>query len=266
MYRASCRRFALTLLALCLCAPLLSGSSPPGGLPSSAGTHSQQRTVYLTFDDGPSDNTDAVLDILLEENIRATFFVVGQETEADISRYNRILEEGHALGLHSYSHQPTKVYASLEGFSRDFMRLDRWIAEMTGESIKICRMVGGSNSRDCSAYVREEILTYLYDNGYICYDWDIDSMDSLGYAVPASQIARNVISAAQKRPDQDLIVLLHDDALRKTLPQALPTIIRYFQEQDYSFATLPEDVESIKRILPKKHKGNIEPEAPLRMT
>lgn len=250
--RSSFVRFAAAMMVLCAVSIALP-TQETKNLPAAADAHSGgQHMVYLTFDDGPSQNTDAVLDILLEENIRATFFVTGVDTEEGIFRYNRILEEGHALGLHSYSHVPYKIYASRTNFSADFEKLNALIEKETGETIKICRMVGGSNTQDCPASRREEILSYLYENGYACFDWDIDSKDSLGYAVPAWRIAQNVITAAKKKPNQDLIVLLHDDSLRTTLPEALPKIIRYFQENDYGFAVLSEGTESIRRMLPKR--------------
>ena len=249
MYRPMVARFIVTLCALCFCI------APLDHVYKETFARKTQRIVYLTFDDGPSHVTDEVLNVLLLENVRGTFFVTGNVTQQNIYLYSRILDEGHALGLHSYSHKPYEVYRSLSNFKADFMRLNDWIIEHTGAQVKICRMVGGSNSRDCPAIVREEILSYLVDSGYACYDWDIDSKDSGRYALNPHQIAQNVISAAKKLPDRDLIVLLHDDAMRKTLPDALPIIIRYFQEQDYSFGVLREDTESIKRILPKKYSG-----------
>lgn len=249
MYRTLVGRLVLTLCALCFCI------SPLQGVHRAVLGRQTQRVVYLTFDDGPSRVTAEVLNMLRTENVRGTFFVVGNDTEQGIFLYNRILDEGHALGLHSYSHKSYEVYRSLQNFKADFARLNEWIIRQTDEQVKICRMVGGSNSADCPAIVREEILTYLVDAGYACYDWDIDSKDSGRYALSAKQIAQNVIAAAKKLPDRDLIVLLHDDAIRGTLPDALPLIIRYFQEQDYSFGVLREDTESIKRILPKKYRG-----------
>lgn len=249
MYPTVLRRYVLTLCALCLCVPFLARERTLEQV--AAPVAKPQQNVYLTFDDGPSANTDRVLDLLLSENVRATFFVVGVETEEGIARYHRILDEGHVLGLHSYTHNTAKIYRSLSSYQEDFERLRDWIAEKTGGVMKICRMVGGSNTRECPATIREQILSYLYDDGYACYDWDIDPLDSGPYALDSNQIARNVISAAKRKPDQDLIVLLHDDSLRRTLPEALEIIIAYFKEQGFSFGVLSEDAVAGKRVLPK---------------
>ena len=72
-----------------------------------------QKKVYLTFDDGPSDHTDEILDILKKNKVRATFFVVGKETEHAKKMYRRIILEGHTLGMHSYSHNYDQIYASV---------------------------------------------------------------------------------------------------------------------------------------------------------
>lgn len=212
----------------------------------------KQYTVYLTFDDGPSANTDKVLDVLLEEDVPATFFVIGVTNESGIERYNRIIAEGHSLGLHSYSHDMQGIYRSLKSFTSDFTRLERWVLENTGASVRVCRMVGGSHSIYCPAIIREEILTYLIEQGYSCYDWDIDAKDSGAHALPAWLLAKNIIQAANKKPNQDLIILMHDDALRTTIADALEIIIPHFKERGYAFDVLQEDNESTKKILPKQ--------------
>ena len=211
----------------------------------------QGYSVFLTFDDGPSVNTEKVLDILRREQVPATFFVIGAATEQGMALYNRILEEGHSLGLHTYTHDVNRIYRSMNGYKEDFEKIADWVLETTGSSPKICRMVGGSCTYHCPAILREEILTYLVEQGYACYDWDIDGRDSGRYAVPPRLLADHVIEAARKKPGQDLIVLLHDDAQRVTLPAALPGIIAYFRAQGYHFDALREDTESVKRIMPK---------------
>lgn len=194
--------------------------------------------VYLTFDDGPSRNTEKVLDVLQSYDVKATFFVIGQTDDYELSLYERIIDEGHALGLHSYTHNTGKIYASASDYIQDFERLRNWIFKSTGIFPKFCRMVGGSNSRLCCKETRAEIICYFNDNGYACYDWDIDPLDSGSYALDSNTIAKNVINAAKKKPEQDLVILMHDDNIRKTLPAALEIIIPYFSEQGYSFDVL----------------------------
>ncbi len=250
-----CRPLAGALLCAAMLALPVSLAALLGRYAASPASTDAMHVVYLTFDDGPSAVTDKVLDILREEGVQASFFVIGATTEHGVEVYRRILGEGHSLAMHTYSHDVNKIYASLSGYTQDFLQLERWISENTGTSPRVCRMVGGSNSAFCPAVLREQILTYLVETGYSCFDWDIDSRDSLGYTVSARQIARNVIQAAREMPEQDLIVLLHDDSLRTTLPDALRDIIAYFKERGYRFETLKEDTESAKKILPRKYQG-----------
>lgn len=200
-----------------------------------------QYKVYLTLDDGPSANTEKVLDILKENNIKATFFVVDQTEDYEVSLYQRIITEGHSLGLHSYTHDTKKIYESGDNYIEDFERLRDHIFAETGVSPKISRMVGGSHSKHCPEIVRVQVVDYFTDNGYACYDWDIDPLDSGAHVLPADTIAQNIIKAAEKKPNQDLVILLHDDGVRKTLPDALKIIIPYFNERNFVFDTLDSD-------------------------
>ncbi|MCL1963956.1 MAG: polysaccharide deacetylase family protein, partial [Firmicutes bacterium] len=136
--KRSCRALCFTLFTLC---PLILSvwaphAAPPHAAPAS-GMAQHGCTVYLTFDDGPSRNTTRVLDILHKEQVPATFFVVGTASEHGMALYNRILEEGHSLGLHTYSHNVGRIYGSLSGFTEDFTKLAQWLLETTGLIPKI---------------------------------------------------------------------------------------------------------------------------------
>ena len=87
----------------------------------------EKKKVYLTFDDGPSANTDEILDILRQYDVKATFFVVGKTDEASKEAYRRIVEEGHTLGMHSYSHVYDLVYSSREEFESDMLKLQSYL-------------------------------------------------------------------------------------------------------------------------------------------
>lgn len=233
------RRIAFLLTIFLMSVMFLSSPSVNGIQAANAPVN--QYKIYLTLDDGPSVNTEKALDILNANDIRATFFVIGQTDDYKVSLYQRIVSEGHSLGLHSYTHNTNKNYASAAECIEDFEQLRDYIFNITGVSPKICRMVGGSHSRLCPENVRSQVVDYFHDNGYACYNWDIDPRDSGSYALPADTIAQNIVKAAQKKPNQDLVILLHDDQIRKTLPEALSIIIPYFKEQNYIFDTLNSD-------------------------
>lgn len=112
------------------------------------------KAVYLTFDDGPSRNTEQILEILAEYGVHATFFVVGKTDKHSLEMYRRIVEEGHTLGMHSYSHSYEKLYASLKSFREDFENLRGLLEETTGVTPLYYRFPGGSSNT-----VSEENMT-----------------------------------------------------------------------------------------------------------
>ena len=111
-----------------------------------AETADGKKRVYLTFDDGPSDNTEEILDILKKYDVKATFFVVGNTSEHGQELLKRIVEEGHSIGIHSYSHKYSAIYDSEESFFEDFNKISDYIYDVTGVRTQICRLPGGSSN------------------------------------------------------------------------------------------------------------------------
>lgn len=185
--------------------------------------------VYLTFDDGPSIYTDDILDILAEYDVKATFFVIGKDNAASYARYLRILEEGHTLGMHSYSHVYNEIYASPEAFAADTQRLRQLLEDVTGISPRFYRFPGGS-SNDVSATDVHLLADYLEEEGIVYFDWNVSSGDASGEALTSDQIMRNAISGIEDRPVS--VILLHDTAAKWNTVQALPGIIEAIQSMD----------------------------------
>ena len=104
-------------------------------------------TIHLTFDDGPSPRTDEILEILAQQDVKATFFVTGQADEANRQRMRKIVEQGHSIGMHTYSHNYTKIYESVEAFLDDMYQVFTLIREATGVTPTFFRFPGGSASR-----------------------------------------------------------------------------------------------------------------------
>ena len=111
-----------------------------------------QKKVYLTFDDGPSDHTAQILDILKKHKVKATFFVVGKETEHAKKMYQRIVLEGHTLAMHSYSHNYDQIYANVGAFSKDLMKLQKYLYDLTDVKPYIYRFPGGSSNHCAKKY------------------------------------------------------------------------------------------------------------------
>jgi len=180
------------------------------------------RKVYLTFDDGPSIYTRDILDILERYDIKATFFVLGKESDADKDALRQIVDAGHTLGMHSYSHRYSEIYASVENFAADFEKLQSYLYEVTGVESAVYRFPGGS-SNTVSDVPMEEFARYLYEQGIVFYDWNVSSNDSGGKLLSVEELVQN---STEKVADfENVVILFHDSADKRTTVEALPIII-----------------------------------------
>ncbi|MDF2934649.1 MAG: polysaccharide deacetylase [Paenibacillaceae bacterium] len=195
----------------------------------------EQPTVYLTFDDGPSKYTEQVLDILQQEEIKATFFVVGQLVPDRKAVVSRIAREGHAIGNHTYNHVYSELYGSFKGFWSQAVKTDHVLEEVLGEKPFLLRAPGGTATNFDAFY-----FYYLEQAGYTIVDWNVDSRDATRQGVPAEEI----IATVKKSPlKHQLTVLMHDGAGHGETVKALPEIIAYYKEQGYAFAALDRNVK-----------------------
>jgi peptidoglycan/xylan/chitin deacetylase (PgdA/CDA1 family) len=195
----------------------------------------QKPTVYLTFDDGPSKLTGQVLDILKEQNIRATFFALGEEAEAHPDLIKRIVNEGHTLGNHTYNHVYQELYSDFSVFWQQIQKTERIFQDIAGVKPKLIRAPGGTYTNFDAFY-----FYFLDQAGYTVYDWNIDSEDSKRVGIPAEKI----ISAVKNGPFlHEITLLMHDGSGHGETVKALPEIIRIFKEKGYEFAPLTEKVK-----------------------
>jgi len=210
-----------------------------------------EKTAYLTYDDGPSKNTPLILDVLKEQGVQATFFVMGKEDEASLELYQRIAAEGHTIGIHSYSHQYEEIYRSVEDFLYDFNRIENLIYDTTGIHPRIFRFPGGSaNSTAPSRSVMTEIIGEMTARGYLYYDWNAVSGDDTEILYPPEVLADNIVRAA--RGQQSVVALFHDTPLCTTTPEATKMVIEGLRAQGYRFDRLTEEVRPIQFAKPKK--------------
>lgn len=201
---------------------------------------SNKKTVYLTFDDGPSINTDKILDILKEYNIKATFFVVGRSDNKSKDLYNRIIREGHTMGNHTYSHEYKTIYSGDENFLADFKKLEHYIYDITGIKMEIMRFPGGSNTvmprKYCDDKLMIRIIAKILYDGYQYFDWNVDSKDAKTAKQNKDVIISSVLEGVKN--NNPAIVLLHDSLPKTTTVEALPVIIEKLLEEGYIFKTL----------------------------
>ena len=185
-----------------------------------------QLKVYLTFDDGPSDNTAAILDTLAKYNVKATFFVVGKTDDQSKEMYQRIVNEGHTLGMHSYSHKYSVVYDSLDAFETDFNQLQSYLYDITGQECRLYRFPGGS-SNQVSNTDMSEFIRFLNEEGVTYFDWNVSSGDATSQAYTADELLNNVLTDVPKYKTS--VVLMHDSNTKSTTVEALGPMIEALQ-------------------------------------
>lgn len=200
-----------------------------------------EKTVYLTFDDGPSKNTEAILDTLKEAGVPATFFVVSAENNEEfLPLLERTLAEGHCIGLHSCTHDYRKIYANTDAFWADIAALREKLQPYCGDAgYSVLRFPGGSSNTVSHKYggsgLMEELIRQAREQGYAVVDWNVTAEDSVGGNPSAATIASRVIRGCKEQ--NTAIVLMHDSSTNKATAEALPTIIRWLQENSYRFDT-----------------------------
>jgi peptidoglycan/xylan/chitin deacetylase (PgdA/CDA1 family) len=200
------------------------------------------KVAYLTFDDGPSKNTDEILSILKTHNIKATFFVIGSEKYK--AGYTKILEAGHKIALHTYTHDYSKVYKSVDNFKQDVNALKDYLKTVTGqEPENILRYPGGSDNTVSHKYGGKDVMKSIIDamkaEKYVYYDWNVDSRDASGNNIPKDTIVSSVLNGSKNKKSAN--ILMHDTNAKDTTVQALPEIIQGLIAQGFTFDVLSMD-------------------------
>lgn len=205
-------------------------------------TSSPDNTAYLTFDDGPSGNTDIILQTLQEENVKATFFVVGTDDAGNLARMRRIVQEGHTIGMHSYSHSYKKIYASVEAFLKDMYQVFNLIKDTTGVTPTCFRFPGGSiNSYNKAVY--KDIKAEMIRRGFVPYDWNVSSGDASTTKYTPEQLTGYVLNGIGSK--SRIIVLMHDSSSKENTAQAVRQIIIGIREKGFIFAPLDYQTKPI---------------------
>lgn len=206
---------------------------------------SEKNTVYLTFDDGPSAKTLEVLDVLKEHKIKATFFMVYRGGDESKEITQRVIDEGHTIGIHSYSHDYEKIYASVDAYLKDFDKLWSYLKDEFGYECKVFRFPGGSiNTYNLNVYNR--IAPEMYRRGFTFYDWNASAEDATAGQVGAREIERAIIK--EVRRNDSSIVLMHDSADKDSTVSSLSKIIGTLKSDGYTFKTLNNSVAPLTFI------------------
>lgn len=203
------------------------------------------KVCYLTFDDGPSERTPEVLAILNRYGVKATFFVAGNPRYPEYLQYLKDIKSGgHAIGVHTYSHNYTSIYSSTDAFFADQQVMIDKIVEVTGEKPNIMRFPGGSSNTVSRKYdggtkIMTKLSKMVEEKGFAYFDWNVTSNDASGNNVSATRIKNSVLGGAQGK--QNICVLMHDAAAKHTTVQALPSIIEGLVAQGFRFEALTKN-------------------------
>jgi peptidoglycan/xylan/chitin deacetylase (PgdA/CDA1 family) len=206
-----------------------------------------KKVVYLTFDDGPSETvTPQILDTLKAENVHATFFVVGKaidESQTNKNLLKRELEEGNAIGNHTYSHNYNYLYPkniiNVDNIMADIEKTNQSLKSVLGEefSTRAIRFPGGHMTwakKDGKGM--EAMDKALADKDYHQVDWNSLSKDAEGPHKNAAQLKQEVVNTMGNK--QKLVILMHDTYGKEETAKALPEVIKYLKEQGYEFRVL----------------------------
>lgn len=207
--------------------------------------------VYLTFDDGPTpDNCEKILDILKENDIKATFFVVGTwldpespyYSEKSVAALKRMSDEGHTIGIHAYNHTYDVIYKSVDAFFEDFDKVEKLITDITGKKPEVMRFPSGSITAKgfCKKYSGSSetfptIVNRLTERGYMVADWNMDTNDWRSSTTAASitdLATRFAIDIQKNHPTAAVLYLSHEKNLSV---EVLPQVIKIFKDYNYDF-------------------------------
>lgn len=204
------------------------------------------RKVYLTFDDGPSCYTEEILDILDQYDVKATFFVVGKESDWAREALQEIVDRGHTLGMHSYSHKYREIYESVESFSEDLDKIQNYVYDATGVTSTVYRFPGGS-SNTISKLDMNDFADYLDTREIRFFDWNVSSGDAVKGGASVEQLTKNVMGDVVRH--KNVIVLMHDAANKRTTVEALPIIIENILAlEDTEILPITDETEPVQHI------------------
>lgn len=208
------------------------------------------KTVCLTFDDGPSENTEAILDILDKYKVKATFFVIGSTDELADKRYKEIVDRGHSIGLHSYSHDYEYIYASVDNFIEEVNKIHDLVYEATGVDTRLFRFPGGSANYTVDKIDIHECIDYLNENGYTYFDWNVSSGDATGKEQTVEMLMKNIENDLYKF--DTAVILMHDSVYKKTTVEMLPQLIEKLIGEGFEIKPIDESITKIQQIRDNK--------------
>ena len=211
--------------------------------PAAVQIDENKKKVYLTFDDGPSTETEKILDILKENQVKATFFVTGKEDAYSKKMYQRIVKEGHTLAMHSYSHLYDDIYSSADAFAKDVDSLVELLKKETGVMPTFYRFPGGSNSQmikipfhDLTAVLEQRNLVYM--------DWNVLSPDGKSGKTTKKKVIEGIMTDTERF--DTAVVLMYDSPEKPLTVKALPELIQKMKKANYELLPIDDTTAKVR--------------------
>lgn len=202
-----------------------------------------EKRVYLTFDDGPSIYTGQILDILATNDVKATFFVIGRD-EKYYEYYKRIVDEGHTLAMHSYSHEYKEIYSSVDAFYEDLRKLQDLLYQVTGKECKLYRFPGGSSNTIAGSI--QPFIECLNEHDITYFDWNALNGDAVSEELSPQKLIDNIMKNV--RQNKNSVVLMHDLQPRYSTVESLQALIDLLKEEGYTILPIDEETPLVQHV------------------
>lgn len=196
-----------------------------------------EKVVFMTFDDGPSELTPEFLKVLNSYGVNATFFVTLQPQFEDT--YKKIIDEGNAIQIHTATHEYNDIYASVDNYMADFNKAYDYVSSVIGKKPTYFRFPGGSTNSYGKSIVRD-IARTMKDKGFEFVDWNVSVGDGSASATKDSIIQKIM---AESEGKQHIVMLAHDSGTKKETLAALPQLIEYYKNNGYDFRTIEDNID-----------------------
>lgn len=224
-------KYAMFLSILCICIGVGEVKAT-----EMRGVETPNKIIYLTFDDGPTEYTNDLLDLLAQHKMKATFFMLEAEMKRNPEVVKRMVNEGHAVGLHGVSHEKNTFYCGIYGPLKEMNQANQTLESIIGEKTYLARTPYGS-----SPYLTKQQAQALTDQHYIIWDWNVDSRD-WSYRCPEKTFSytTKMLKSTKKEPK---VVLFHD---MKSVLQTMELFLKWMDENHYTSEAINPNLEPVK--------------------
>lgn len=205
---------------------------------------SEEKIAYLTFDDGPSKTvTPLILDVLRQENVKATFFVLGSRVELYPELVKQEYEERHYIANHGYSHIYKDIYSNPQAVLEEYDKTQIVIRQAIGVEDYLCnlfRFPGGSNGGKYNN-IKSQAKKVLEENNIAYVDWNALNNDATGESLTKEQMFDKLVETTNGK--NSVVILMHDAGDKILTYEILQQVIQYLRDEGYTFKNFYDIIE-----------------------